>query len=395
MGLGPLGGIRVLDFGRYVAGPYCAALLGDFGAEVIRIEKKEGNEDRYVTPVTAEGEGSIFLQMNRNKQSLALNLASDEGREVVRELIRTADVVVANMSAKAAARLGLDYETLKELKPDIIVVGISAFGSKGPWADRLGFDSIGQVMSGGVYLAGTEDQPYRSPTPWVDFGTALHAAFGVMVALYERQKTGLGQEVSASLLSTALTFNGQPLLEQALSSPNRRPLGNRAFNSGPTDLFQTKDGWIATHVVSAPLFARWARLMGEEDRWLADERFSDDISRGENGEILSERMSQWCAERTQAEALDALAAAKIPAGPVLSPQQVLDHPQVKALDLLHPVTYPGLARPAELAAAPALLSRTPAKTHAPPTLGEHTRSILEGLGYGPSAISELQQRGVI
>lgn len=385
----------MLDFGRYVAGPYCAALLADFGAEVIRIERKEGNEDRYITPVTDGGEGAIFLQMNRNKLSLTLDLASDNGREVMRQLIGTADVVIANMSARAAARLGLDYPTLKALKQDIILVGISAFGPKGPWADRLGFDTIGQVMSGGVHLGGAEDQPYRSATPWVDFGTALHAAFGTMVALYERQQSGLGQEVSASLLATGITFNGQTLLEQALTSANRTPLGNRAFNSGPTDLFRTKDGWIATHVVSAPIFARWARLMGEEERWLFDERFHDDISRGRNGALLSERMSAWCAERTQDEALDALTAAKIPAGPVLSPQQILDHPQTRALDLFRPVTYPGLTKPAELAAAPAVLSRTPGETRAPPKLGEHTRSILEGLGYDPSAISELQQNGVI
>jgi crotonobetainyl-CoA:carnitine CoA-transferase CaiB-like acyl-CoA transferase len=284
---------------------------------------------------------------------------------------------------------------LKELKHDIVSVGISAFGPNGPLADRLGFDTIGQVMSGGVYLSGSEDQPYRSATPWVDFGAALHAAFAVMVALYERQRSGLGQEVSASLLATAVTFNGQPLLEQSLAAPNRRSLGNRAFNSGPTDLFRTKDGWIATHVVSRPLFARWARLMGEEDRWLNDPLFIDDISRGLNGEILSKRMSEWCAERSRDEALDALAAANIPAGPVLSPQEVIDHPQVKALDLLRPVTYPGLTKPAELTAAPALLSRTPSETRPPPTLGEHTTFVLESLGYGPEAISELRQDGVI
>lgn len=393
--MGPLSGIRVLDFGRYVAGPYCAALLADFGAEVIRIERKDGNEDRYITPVTTDGEGALFLQMNRNKRSLALDLGLDKGREVVRRLIGTTDVVIANMSAKAAAQLGLDYATLKAMKRDIIVVGISAFGPKGPWADRVGFDSIGQVMSGGVYLSGAEDQPYRSQTPWVDFGTALHAAFGAMVALYERAQSGLGQEVSASLLATAVTFNGQPLLEQALIAPDRRSLGNRAFNSGPTDLFRTKDGWIAAHVVSDPIFARWARLMGEPDRWLTDGRFRDDVSRGENGAILSARMAQWCAERTQDEALDALAGAKIPAGPVLSPQQVLDHPQVEALGLLRPVSYPGLAMSALLAAAPALLSRTPAETCAPPRLGEHTHSILNSLGYGSTEISELQQGGVI
>ena len=394
--MGPLAGIRVLDFGRYVAGPYCASLLGDFGAEVIRIEKRDGSEDRYVTPVTAEGEGAIFLQLNRNKQSLTLDPATPQGREVVARLVRTADIVIVNMPAKAVAALGLDYASLRALKEDIILVSVSAFGQSGPWQDRLGFDSIGQAMSGAVHLAGPPGQPSRTQTPWVDFGTALHAAFGAMVALRERDRSGLGQEVSAALLATGVAFNGGAILEQALISPNRQAIGNRGFTSGPTDLFQTKDGWIATHVVGAPLFARWATLMGDPQTWLLDPRFADDTLRGENGAILSERMARWCAGRTRDEALDALAEAKIPAGPVLSPQETLDHPQVQAMQLLQPVAYPGLDKSAPLSATPVVLSRTPGEIRtSPPGLGEHTQSVLQSLGYGPDEILDLRENGVI
>jgi crotonobetainyl-CoA:carnitine CoA-transferase CaiB-like acyl-CoA transferase len=393
---GVLAGVRVLDFGRYVAGPYCATLLGDFGAEVIRIEKREGSEDRFLIPVSAEGEGALFLQMNRNKQSMTLDPASEAGREVVRRLVSTADVVVVNMPADAVAAMGLDYPTLQGLNPGIILVNLSAFGKDGPWRDRLGFDSIGQAMSGAVHLSGEPDRPYRAQVNWVDYATALHLAFGVLIALRERTQSGLGQEVSGALLATAVALNNGPLIEQALTAPNWQAIGNRSFTSGPTDLFRTLDGWIAVHVVGQPLFRRWARLMGDAAHWLDDPRFADDSSRGLNGAALSERMSAWCADKTRDEALDALAAAKIPAGPVLSPAEVLVHPQVAALGLLQDVDYPGLPSPAPLAGAPVFLSRTPAEIRRrPPQLGEHTEDVLASLGYDAQAISELRRLGAI
>lgn len=388
--------VRVLDFGRYVAGPYCATLLGDFGAEVIRIEKREGSEDRFLMPVSAEGEGALFLQMNRNKQSMTLDPASEAGREVVRRLVRTADVVVVNMPTDAVAAMGLDYPTLQGLNPRIILANLSAFGKDGPWRDRLGFDSIGQAMSGSVYLNGEPDQPYRTQVTWVDYASALHLAVGVMVALLERTRSGLGQEVSGALLATAVAMNASPLIEQALAAPDWRAIGNRSFTSGPTDLFQTLDGWIAVHVVGQPLFRRWARLMGEAARWLDDPRFADDSLRGRNGAALSERMAAWCADKTRDQALDALAAARIPAGPVLSPAQVLVHPQVAALGLLQAVDYPGLPSPAPIAGVPVFLSRTPAEIRTrPPQLGEHTDDLLASLGYDAQAIADLRRLGAI
>ena len=391
-----LHGIRVLDFGRYVAGPYCASLLGDFGAEVIRIEKREGSEDRFITPVAADGEGALFLQMNRNKQSVTLDPLSEAGREVVQRLVRTADVVVVNMPAAAVAAMGLDYPTLRAVKEEIILVNVSAFGKEGPWRDRLGFDSIGQAMSGAVYLSGEPDQPYRAQVNWVDYATAVHAAFGVMVALHERARSGQGQEVSGALLATAVAVNNSPLIEQALIAPDRKATGNRGFTSGPTDLFRTRDGWIMCHVVGQPLFRRWARLMGDEARWLEDPLYADDISRGLNGAALSERMAEWCADQSSDDALNALAAAKIPAGPMLSPAEVLVHPQIAATGLLQEVAYPGLPKPAPIANIPVFLSRTPAEIHTrAPGLGEHTDTVLASLGYDAEAISDLRRAGAV
>src|SRR4051812_23112551 len=194
-----LQGVRVLDFGRYIAGPYCAALLAEYGAEVIRIEKLEGSEDRFVAPIGSNGEGSLFLQMNRNKLSLTVDPMSAEGREVVRRLVKTADVVVANLPAASLAAMGLDYESLRAVKPDIILVTASAFGAEGPMARNVGFDGVGQAMSGAVFMTGETDQPYRAQVNWVDFGTALHCAFGTMAALMERARSGNGQQVSGSL----------------------------------------------------------------------------------------------------------------------------------------------------------------------------------------------------
>ncbi len=397
---GVLDGIRVLDFGRYIAGPYVGALLADFGADVIRVEKRGGSEDRFVLPVTMRadgqpGEGAIFLQMNRNKRSVTLDPMKPAGRAVLERLVGTADVVIANLPPQTMARMGLDYDSLRAVKADIIFANLSSYGKQGPWATRPGFDSVGQAMCGSIYLTGEPGRPWRAPVAFVDFGTALHAAFGVAMALIERQRSGRGQEVVGALLATATAFNGFMLTEQSALELDRGPIGNRAFNSGPTDLFETKDGFIAVHTVGNPLFKRWAGLMGEPE-WLEDPRFATDDARGDNGAVLSERMAAWCAERTRDEALDALAAAHIPAGPVLKPQEALDHPQVRALGLLHPVAWPGTERPAMVAQAPVWLSETPAL---PPTgqaeTGEHTDEVLAAIGYSAGELAALRDAGAI
>jgi crotonobetainyl-CoA:carnitine CoA-transferase CaiB-like acyl-CoA transferase len=201
-----LSGVRVLDFGRYIAGPYCAALLADLGADVIRIERIGGGEDRWVTPVGPDGVGAMYLAMNRNKRAMTLNPAAPAGREVVRQLVATADVVVANLPPDVLRSLALDLDSLRRVKPDIILTTVTAFGAGGPWSHKHGFDGIGQVMCGSAYLTGTPDQPLRAAVAWVDFGTASLAAFGTLAALRARDKTGQGQKVEGALLRTAVAF---------------------------------------------------------------------------------------------------------------------------------------------------------------------------------------------
>ncbi len=390
-----LEGIRVLDFGRFIAGPFCAALLADFGADVIRIDRVGGSEDRFVAPVTSEGEGAFFLQVNRNKRSITLDLDSEEGRAVVRKLLLTTDVVVANMPPRTIAALGLDYDSLRKVKPDIILTASSAFGADPAVRDRVGFDGVGQAMSGAVHLTGLPDHPMKSMVPVVDFSTALCCALGTMMALYERKASGQGQEVGASLLHTALTLSSGSLIEEALRGLNRQATVNRSPTYGPSDIFRVKDGWIIAQVIGTAMFRRWTNMVARADL-LDDPRFADDAARGEHGEVLSDIMSDWCAGRTRDEALALLEEARIPGGPVNTPRQALEDEVVRASGAFHGVEYPGAAAQVPLVATPVSLSRTgPAIARRPPTAGEHTEEVLHDAGYAAEEIAGLRERGVI
>ncbi len=397
-----LNGVRVLDFGRYVAGPYCATLLGYLGADVIRIEKREGSEDRYIAPVCQGGEGGVFFQTACNKRSLTLDPASPDGREVARRLVATADVVVANLPAASLAALGLDYPTLSGLNPRIILASQSAFGESGPYARRGGFDGVGQAMSGALFITGTPGHPAKAAAPYVDYSTAVLSAFGVMAALMERSQSGRGQHVQAALQATALAIFGSHLIEQGVAQLDRVGTGNRVQTSAPSDVFATRDGHVLVHVVGNGLFRRWVRLVcagstSEEAGWLDDARFASDASRGEHsGEILA-RMREWCAERTTEVALAAIEAAGLPCGPVYTPQQALDDPQAAAMRWFHEIDdFPGLPRPAPVPDIPLRFSRSAAGiSRRPPTLGEHTDSILAELGYPQADITRLRATGAI
>lgn len=391
----PLTGIRILDFGRYIAGPYCAALLADYGADVIRIEAPGGNDDRYTVPVADDGSGAMFLQMNRNKRGLTLKPGSAEGREIVRRLVEGADVVIANLPHEALIKLGLDHDSLSAINPRIILATASAFGSEGPLASRVGFDAVGQAMSGTVHLTGTPDQPYRAQVNYVDFGTALHLAFGIMLALREREATGKGQCVSGSLLGTALAMSNALTIDHALNGIERQPMGNRGFSSGPTDLFRTRDGWIVTQIVGSPIFARWAEIVGRPDL-VGDPRFASDILRGDNGGELSAVMQAWCAGRSNAEVIAELGAGRVPCAPVLRPSEALAQPQVAAMGLVEPLAYPGTTADAPVIRAPVALSGNDKTTATrAPQVGEHSDAILTELGYDAEAISALRAKSII
>ncbi|HEY6512437.1 MAG TPA: CoA transferase [Burkholderiaceae bacterium] len=396
MNEGVLAGIRVLDFGRFIAGPFCGALLADHGAEVIRVDKIGGSEDRFLLPLAEGGEGGLYMQVNRGKRSLQLDPASPQGREIVARLIARADIVIANLPADTLRSMGLDFASVSSINPRVILVATNAFGASGPYAHRLGFDGLGQALSGAVYMTGDPGAPRRASVNWVDFGTAISAAFGALLALMARERSGRGQQVSGSLMATALTFTNSVLIEQAVARPDRVPQGNLGYGSAPADLFQCADGeWLIVQAVGQPLWQRFCRML-DAPQWLSDPRFADDTARGRHAHVVSERLAAWCAARPRADAMRACEAARIPAGPVHSPQQALDDAHVRASGILREIAFPGMPQPAPVADTPIGLSDTPGALRGrAPLLGEHTEAILAEIGYSPAQVAQLREAKVV
>jgi crotonobetainyl-CoA:carnitine CoA-transferase CaiB-like acyl-CoA transferase len=392
---GPLEGVRVFDFGRFIAGPYCAMLLADFGADVIRVERRDGGEDRKVGPVTESGEGGLFLNCNRNKRGLTLDLGHSLAAEVVRRLVRTADIVVVNLPLEVMKRIGLDYESLRSVKPDIILVMASAFGPDGPYAERVGFDGVAQAMSGAMSLTGFPGPPVRSIVSWADYGTALHGAFGAMTALYHRQKTGQGQLIDVSLIATGITFMTPLLAEFKTMGIRREQLGNTGYYASPSDVYRTSDGWIIVPTIGDAMFRRWARLIGREDL-IDDPRCKDDISRGNNSVVINEAMSAWCCRLTREEAIAELERARVPCGPCYDLSEVLADPQVASRNLLQEVEYPGAAKPVPIASTPIRLGNKPVNScRRAPMLGEHTDEVLGEAGFSAKEIAAFKKAGAV
>lgn len=392
---GPLEGIRVIDFGRFIAGPYCAMLLADMGADVIRVERREGGEDRFVGPITQTGEGGMFLSINRNKRGITLDPRNAMAPPVIRRLVAGADIVIVNLPFDVMKHLGLDYASLRAIKDDIILVMASAFGPDGPYARRVGFDAVAQTMSGAAGLTGFPDVPVRSIVSFEDYGTALHGAFGAMLALYERQKTGRGQLIDVSLLATGVTFMTPLIAERAVTGALREQQGNTSYYTAPSDIYRVRDGWIVVPTIGNPMFKRWARLVGREDL-INDSRFNDDINRAKNNHVINEAMSAWCARHTREEAIQSLERARIPCGPVYSLDEVLEDPQVNARALMKYVDFPGAPRPVPVANTPVRLSETPGSVRRrAPGLGEHTDEVLRELGFTTGQIAELRAAGAV
>lgn len=391
----PLAGIRVVDFGRFIAGPYCAMLLADMGADVVRVDRRQGSEDRYLGPVSESGDGASFLSLNRNKRSLTLDTSRPQSAEIIRRLAQHADVVIANLPIEVMKKMALDHESLRAIKPDIILARISTFGPDGPYAQRVGFDTVAQAMSGAMHLTGFSGTPVRDIVPFEDYGTALHTAFGVMVALYHRLQTGQGQLVDGSLLATGITFMQGLIAEQHVRGIERHQAGNTGFWAAPADCYRTLDGWIVVSAVGNEMFARWARLVGREEL-TKDPLLADDMGRANHSGIITDAMNAWLATRTTAQAIAGLEAARIPAGPVMNIGEVLNDPQVKARELLKLVDYPGAPKAVPLANTAVRLSETPGGIrHRAPLLGEHTDEVLQELGYSEREITEFRTRGVV
>jgi crotonobetainyl-CoA:carnitine CoA-transferase CaiB-like acyl-CoA transferase len=392
---GVLAGIRVLDFGKHVAGPWCAALLADLGAEVIRVERPGGGDDRYIAPVAEDGSGAMYLVCNRGKRGITLAAHREAAAEIVEALLATADVVVANLPAVTRRRMGIDWDTLHSRHPRAILATATAFGNDGPYAERIGFDGTIQAMSGAIALSGEPGSPTRCWVPYIDFSTGSLLAMGVLAALLARERTGQGQQVEGSLLNTGLLMGNRETVEAQVRGVRRQPTGNRGQTSGPFDIFATEDGFVMASVVGDRQFERWCTLVDREDL-LSDERFGTDTARGKHGVELSEIFSRWCARRSTEKVMVDLAAAGVAAGPVLCAEDLLDDPHVRYTGQLVDVSYPGMPRPAPIAKFPLTLSGSPGRIRgSAPTLSADTESVLSDLGFSDVRIAEWRDQGII
>jgi crotonobetainyl-CoA:carnitine CoA-transferase CaiB-like acyl-CoA transferase len=378
----PLQGLVVLDFSRAVAGPYCTMMLGDLGARVIKVEETgKGDETRTWGPPFAEDSGgrqwsTYFVSVNRNKQSIELDLKSEEGRAAAQELAKQADVVVQNFRTGVADRLGIGYEELSALNPGLVYCSISGFGASGPWRDRPGYDLIAQAMSGFMHTsAQAGGDPVKSAFPVADILTALFAEQAILAALYQRERTGKGRHVEANLLQSMLAAMVSQTGSYLMTGEEPPQTGTAQPNIVPYQAFRCSDGFV---VLAAPNERIWQRLCEalEKPQWLTDDRFATNALRNENRATLVAEIEGILAERTCAEAIGLLEERGIPSAPVSKVGAILDQLDEQGGRIS---TYGDHEFTATTMAHPVRLGQLPMRYRRPPMLGEHTRAILDSL----------------
>jgi crotonobetainyl-CoA:carnitine CoA-transferase CaiB-like acyl-CoA transferase len=392
----PLEGIKVVDLTQAMAGPCCTMILGDFGAEVIKIEPpKTGDMLRFWGP-PFEGEiGSYFLMFNRNKKGMTLNLRDQRAKDIFHELAGQADVVVESFRPRVKRKLGIDYETLAKDNPGLIYTSISGFGQTGPYSGRPGFDPIAQGMSGLMSITGTKKSgPTRVGTAIGDYFTGVFAALGTMVALFERKTSGQGQMVDASLLETLVGCLGVQASTYLATNVRPEPQGNNHPVQSPYGSFKTKDSYINIAAGNQAMWERLAKAIGLEEL-IEDKRFLTVADRVQNRPALMELIEEKLVTRTSAQWLEVMDEASVASGPILYIDEVFKDPQVLHQEMLKTIDHPVLGR-LRTTGFSANLNRTKADIYLPPPLlGEHNQEILSRLGYGESQVAELEKEGVI
>ena len=392
-----LDGIRVVDLSRFIAGPYCAMLLGDMGADVVKVEPPGRGENSRAFGPFVEGESLYTMVFNRNKRSLTLDLRSQQGKEVLRELLRTADVLVENYVPGTLEKMGFAWDVLKELNPRLIVTRISGFGQSGPLSGKPCFDVIAQTMSGLMDITGDPaGHPTMSGTYVVDYSTGLYAVIGTLGALQARSRTGDGQIVDVALLDSALSMLMTAIPEQMLLGRTMTRRGNRDRYGAPANTFPTRDGaWVHLAGAGEPMFRALLHIMGH-DELAGDPRFEDNTARMQNVEELEELITAWTATLTVAELLGELQAIGVPSAKVASVSEVVDNAHLahrgQILNMEHPKagTVPMQGFSVQFGESPMRLR------YPPPLLGEHTDAILaQWLAMTPERIVELRKCGAV
>jgi len=398
---GPLAGLRVLDLTRVLAGPTCTQMLGDLGAEVIKIEKPgAGDDTRGFAPPYMPGtrESAYFIGVNRNKHSVTVDIAKPEGQALIKKLLASCDILAENFKVGALAKYGLGYEQIHAEFPGIIYCSITGFGQTGPYAPRPGYDSLIQAMGGVMSLTGEPDGlPQKVGVPVADLFAGLYGCIGILAALRHREKTGIGQQVDIGMLDTHVAWLANQGMNYLATGENPVRLGNQHPNIVPYQVFPTQDGYLVLSVGNDPTFKRFCENTGLE-HLLTDERFATNAARVANRQLVTDTLTPVMRTKTTTEWVDKLEALKIGCGPINTLKQVFADPQVLArgavVEMPHPDADGGKVK---VIANPVRLSETPANYRiTAPMLGQHTDTVLgELLNLSPDEIASLRERGIV
>ena len=395
--MGPLEGVKVIELAHIMAGPTCGMMLADMGADVIKVERVPGGDDsRRMVPPVMDGESAAFLMMNRNKRGIALDLKSDRGKQVLRRLIKDADVVIENYRQGTMDRLGVGYEELARLNPGLIYCEISGFGRTGPYAERGGFDLIAQGMSGLMSVTGEGPQrpPVKCGAPMTDITAGILAAMGVLGAYVNKLHTGRGQRVDTSLFEAGIVHTfWQSAITFATGTPPGA-MGSAHPLNAPYEAFATADGWVT---VGAANQRNWLKLLTalQAEQLQDDPRFASNDARMQNLEALRRELAAVFGTRATEEWLQRLEQAGVPAGPILDIGQMHQDPQTLAREMVLQVPHAVLGAVSTLG-HPLKYSATPAAVlRGAPVYGQHTREVLEENGYGDDEVDALLVAGVV
>ena len=391
----PLEGIRVLDLTRVLAGPLGTMVLGDLGADVVKVERPGAGDDlrAWGPPFTPDGASAYFLAVNRNKRSIALDLKADAGQAVFRRLVRDADVVVENFRSGTLDGLGLGWDDLLAENPRLVLVSLTAYGSSGPYRDLPGYDIVVQAMGGLMSVTGEPDgRPMRVGVAIVDVLSGLYIAIAVLAALRERERTGAGQRVELSLLDVELASLVNVVHNQLIAGQAPRRLGNAHPSIVPYEVFASADGHLAIAVATEPQWAAFCAVL-EHESLASDPRFRTNRDRVAHRDELMAILGGALAERPTGAWIEALRAADVPCGPVNTIQDVLDDPQVRDGGLIREIARP--SGPVQVVGSPLRFASGPLPATPPPALGEHGDEVLRAAGFDEEEVARLRASGVL